>query len=140
MSLVDNQLTEYLEKITLDNWYTKVNKEWTVHDVLAHLIGWVEIDIASLQRIWETKKLPWREKDFDVNHYNKKVVEKYSSTSPEQLLQRWRDVLKEREKQIELVGRKKIESDKDLFYWLFEDGNSGHTYKHYKQIRICIGK
>ena len=103
------------------------------------MIGWTDLDVASLERIDETQILPWRQKDFDVDKYNDQSVEKYSKTESKELLNIWENLLDQRENLIDIVGREKIGKDKELYYYLFENGNSNHTLHHYQQIQKALG-
>ena len=102
------------------------------------MIGWIELDVQSLERIGKVEVLPWRQKGFDVNKYNDESVEKYSKTAPKELLKIWANFLDKREELIESVGKESVKKDKELFFYLFEDGNSKHTLHHYQQIQKAL--
>lgn len=104
------------------------------------MVGWTELDVQSLERIDEAGVLPWRQKGFDVNKYNSESVEKYSGTAPKELLKIWANFLDKREELIESVGKESVKKDRELFYYLFENGNSKHTLHHYKQIKEDLSK
>ena len=137
--MTEREIIIYLKTLSSDSWESPVTPKWNLRNVVAHMIGWTELDVASLERIDETQILPWRQKDFDVDKYNDQSVEKYSKTESKELLNIWENLLDQRENLIDIVGREKIGKDKELYYYLFENGNSNHTLHHYQQIQKALG-
>lgn len=137
--MTEREIIPYLKTLPNDSWDLPITSKWNLKDVIAHMIGWTELDVVSLERIWETGVLPWREKGFDVDKYNAQSVEKYLKTKPDELLNIWSHLLDKRDECVENVGKENIKKDKELFYYLFENGNSNHTSHHYQQIKKAIG-
>lgn len=130
----------YLKTLNPEDWNVKATDKWTVKDVVAHIIGWIELDIASLERTDEADTLPWRQKGFDVNDYNAKSVKKYTDNTPNELIVTFVKLDEKRTNLIQEVGIENIKKDKELYYYLFEDGNNKHTEHHWKQIREALDK
>ncbi len=137
--MTEREIITYLNKLPSDSWGLLATSKWKVKDVAAHMIGWTELDVISLERIDETEILPWREKGFDVNKYNDQSVQKYTTTKPDELIDIWIKLLDKREDLVENVGKEKIKKDRELYYYLFENGNSKHTFHHYQQIQKALG-
>lgn len=138
--MTEREIIQYIETLPNEDWNVLITSRWNLRDVVAHMVGWTELDVASLERIWETGTLPWREKGFDVDKYNAQSVTKYLKTTPEKLIKTWNKLLDKRDEQIKSVGKENIKRDKELFYYLFEEGNAKHTLHHYQQIREALGK
>lgn len=138
--MTEKEIISYLKTLTDSSWRMPVTTKWNLKDVVAHMVGWTELDVTSLEKIHETEILPWREKGFDVNKYNDQSVEKYSKTKPNSLLDIWNRLLDRREELVENLGKEAIKEDKELFYYLFENGNSNHTLHHYQQIEKAFSK
>ena len=138
--MTEQEIILYLKTLPYDSWGLSVTLKWTLKDVVAHMIGWTELDVESLERIHETEILPWRKKGFDVNKYNAQSVERYSKIKPDELLDIWIKLLDRRGEQIKSIGKDNIKKDKELFYYLFEEGNSKHTLHHYQQMKKALGE
>lgn len=136
--MTEKEIISYLHRLTENSWKLPITSKWDLKGVVAHMIGWIELDVQSLERIGKVEVLPWRQKGFDVNKYNDESVEKYSKTAPKELLKIWANFLDKREELIESVGKESVKKDKELFFYLFEDGNSKHTLHHYQQIQKAL--
>lgn len=62
----------------------------SLHDLLAHIIGWWEEGIKVINGILEQSDYTWKERD--VDEFNRELVAKYRSWSEEDLLAHYENV------------------------------------------------
>lgn len=133
----------YVKKLKPEDWKRKVNNNWTVKDVVAHMVGWEKGDCKIIRDTWKTKKLPWFYKTEDFDAFNKKSTSYYKSYSSKKLIVEWEKWRQNVKKEIQTIGKSKLQSRQDLFRWLFEDENKRrkkptHYEHHYAQIKkVC---
>lgn len=148
--MADNFYT-FLENLTDEQWDTKVDKNWTVRDVIAHLVGWEKECAIQTPIVYRTKQKPWFLKTNDYEKFNRKSIEEYKNFTLTELLQEWRKWQDKIQTEIDLIGEDKLKSQPKLFYWLFEDdSNKGtdafeeygesHYSEHFKQIKAVLEK
>ena len=111
--MTEREIIIYLKKIPSNSWDFLATPRWSIKDLVAHMIGWTEIDVDSIDRIDEAHTLPWRQKDFKVDDYNAESVNKYSKSLPNELLNIWIELLDRRDKKMKTVGKEKIRKDKE---------------------------
>lgn len=71
----------------------------SLHDLLAHIIGWWEEGLWVITGILEDPGFSWKERDTDV--FNRELIEKYSAWRNEDLLLHYENV---REAMLDLVA------------------------------------
>lgn len=81
--------TNLLNNLKPQDWNTKVDDQWTVKDVIAHLVGWERESAIQLPQIWSTKNKPWFTETSNYDEFNKKSVEQFSKLTSEELLNEW---------------------------------------------------
>ena len=81
----EKEMITFLETLEDGDWEVSVSAAWTVKDVVAHLVGWTEVDVGSLENIDSLETFFSRRKDFDIDEYNAQVVEKYSPIPPQEI-------------------------------------------------------
>jgi uncharacterized protein (TIGR03083 family) len=146
-SAVEQELLELLAGLTDAQWSTKANMDWTVKDVVAHLVGWEKEAAAVLPEQWEAKSPAWFLETSDYAAFNKNSVENYRHFSGARLLEEWRRWRGELSLQVERIGAENLRSRPDLFDWVFsadrlaadERGEVGHYVEHLRQIKRALG-
>lgn len=139
----------YLKTLNPEDWGVKVNKNWTVKDVVAHMVGWERGDLEEIRKIWETKTPPWWKTNPNYDEFNAKWVEFYKNYTPQKLIAEWEMWQKKVSEEVSRIGYSNIKSRPDLFDWLIEDEDGknytldedgSHYAHHLKQIRKALGK
>ncbi len=126
---------EFLKTLRLEDWNKKVTDEWTVRDVVAHMVGWEKESANVIKSIWDNKEKPWFIETENYGGFNKKSVDYYKSYKSEELIKEWEKWQEKVDKEIDQIGEDKLKDCPDLFSWLFEEGEGSHYSKHYKQIK-----
>lgn len=130
----------YLKILKPEDWNKQVTSQWTVKDVVAHMIGWEKADPDIIRKTWETKEKPWWLKADNYDEFNQKSVEFYKDYTPEQLIAEWERWQQHVEQEIKKIGEDKLRSRPDLFGWLFEVGERSHYQHHLNQINKVVEK
>lgn len=136
---INNSLLKLLENLTDKEWNLKVNPDWTVKDVISHLVGWEKEAVKELGQTWKTKKEPWFLKTSDFKEFNKRSVETYKNYSSKELLNEWKKYQKLLDKKIKEIGEDKLRAQPYLFSWVFDEGEDNHYLVHYNQIKKVLG-
>lgn len=53
---ISKELIRYLTNLSVDEWNLKVSDEWTIKDIISHLINWNLEASKVLPDVWKTKK------------------------------------------------------------------------------------
>jgi predicted restriction endonuclease len=138
----------YLKTLKSDDWNKMATSQWTVKDVVAHMVGWERRDAEVIPIFWKTKKRePWMSTRAEWDEFNRKEVERYTNYAPQQLLDEWQMWQKKVKEEIDKIGYDNIKSRSDLFDWILEDEghytlNEGgsHYEHHYEQIKNAVQK
>ena len=90
----------------------------SLHDLLAHVIGWWEEGLWIITGILDDPSFTWEERDIDA--YNLELIEKFRAWSEDDLLLHYDNV---REAMINLVADlpENALANEDIRYWLYED-------------------
>lgn len=128
----------YLKRLKPEDWQKMATDEWTVKDVVAHMVGWEKGDVEVIRKSWEAKEEPWFLKSSSYKDFNYKNVEYYKNYSPEKLIEEWQYWQDEVEKEVEKIGWENIEKHPDKFGWLLEEGEGSHYEHHYNQIKKAV--
>lgn len=125
---------------------------WTVHDVVAHMVGWEKRDAEVIPVYWATKKRePWMSTSEEWDAFNRNEVEGRKNRTSQQLIEEWEMWQRKVDDEINEIGLENMRSRPDLFDWLFEGGDTkggaytlsegGSHYKHhYEQIKKAIAR
>src|SRR5436309_2991200 len=80
----------YLKTLKPEDWNKMATSQWTVKDVVAHMVGWEKRDAEVIPVIWATKKKsPWMNAEEEYDEFNARWVAFYKDCTPEQLLVEW---------------------------------------------------
>lgn len=139
----DDSIYDYLGNLREEQWNIKVDSNWTVKDILAHLVGWENECTKQIPIIWQTKEKPWFVKTNDYAAFNKKSIEEYKNFSPRQLLDEWYEWREELEKAAKKIGEGEMKAEKELFAWYFEgtdfdETGVDHYTEHLNQIKKVL--
>lgn len=136
---VSEDLAKLFESLTEEEWVLKVNQNWTVKDVLSHLAGWEEEYAASLADSWVTKKPPWflNATKKSIDDFDNRSVNRYKDYSSEDLVERWKYLMKVFESEIMQIGIDRLKTKPFLFDWIFDEE---HYLEHFKQVKKTISK
>lgn len=121
--------------------------QWTVKDVVAHMVAWEKRDAEIIPFFWKTKKRePWMSVRVEWDEFNRKEVERYKNYTPKQLLDEWRMWQGKVRDEIAAIGADNIKAHPELFDWMITDAghytlNEGgsHYEHHYEQINKALG-
>jgi hypothetical protein len=131
------EFIDFLASLTEPQWQTKVNADWTVKDVIAHLIGWAYEVAVALPTVWETGEEPWFCKTCDYDEFNDGNVRRYKGLSPGETLAEYIRSEKIVNAEIDRIGESRLrESGK--YGWLFDEGPNSHWMNHFRQIKRVL--
>lgn len=137
---INRDFLKLLSELEDKNWNIKVNNNWTVKEVVAHLIGWEKESAKLLPKVWKTHKKPWFLETSDYSNFNKKSVTKYKNFSPKQLIEEWKFWQNKLEEEIKKIGTVKLKSESKLFSWVFDESENNHYLRHLNQIKKALDK
>lgn len=75
-----------------EDWQKRVNKGWTVKDLVAHMVGWEKEVAIELPKAWAKGEKPWfllADNYDDFNDFNSQSVAVYRNFSNDELLAEW---------------------------------------------------
>jgi len=127
-----------LESLNDKQWELKVNKEWSVKNVVAHLVGWEYESSYQLAISWEKKKKPWFLETDDYYTFNRVSLNRFGKLPPQELLAEWKKWQQTLEEEIKDIGEGKLRAQPELFSWVFDEGSDNHYLHHYKQIQKIL--
>ena len=132
------EMIEFLENLPEGKWETKVNKDWNIKDVIAHLIAWNYESIRVIPSAWKTRKNPWIGID-NYDDFNKIATDRYKDFSSKGLLE---ELKKSEQLMDELLSHYALKEMKKRseFNWLFEEGDEIHSIQHLNQIKKILKK
>jgi hypothetical protein len=130
------QLIEFLSGLNEKQWSIKITKDWNTHDVVAHLVGWLEECIKEFPKAWENKTDPWFISQ-NYSAFNENNVLKYRNYSHKSLIEKYKQVNDQFNALIESVGEEAIRNDK-RFSWVLDEGDDNHELHHFNQIKEIL--
>ncbi len=137
---ISNELISYLTNLSIDEWKLKVSDEWSVKDIVSHLIGWNVEASKVLPTVWKTKETPWFLNTDDYEKFNRTYVEAHRQDSPQKVL---RDFIESEEKfnqVIQEIGEGNLRKHIDKYDWVFDEGEDSHYLEHLSQIKAAVQK
>ena len=132
------QFMAFLASLTESQWQKKVNEDWTVKDVIAHLVGWTYEVADALPVVWETGEEPWFCKTSDYDEFNDRNVEKYKGLSPVGILQEYAKAEDIVRVEADKIGESKLRKRPDVCGWLFDEGPNAHWLNHFRKIKNAL--
>ncbi len=141
---------EYLKTLSPADWNKMATPKWTVHDVVAHMVGWEKRDAEIIPIYWAKKKRePWMSTREEWDAFNRKEVEERKDHSSQQLIEEWEMWQKKAAEEVKKIGYDNMKARPDIFDWLFggEDNKGGaytlseggsHYEHHYEQIKQAL--
>lgn len=127
----------YIETLKDDDFAVKVNKVWTVRDVVAHMVGWERECTKVLLEALKTKEAPWFMKTDDYDEFNAKNVNEFKDYPIPELLNEWRRWQGSLDSEIAKIGEDEIRKAEG-FDWVLDEGHGGHYNEHFEQIRNAL--
>lgn len=141
----DIRFIEYLKTLKSEDWNKMATSQWTVKDVVAHMIGWERSDVEVIKKCWETKTPPWWKSKNEDDAFNAKWVEFYKNYSPDQLIAEWEMWQDKVQEVMDQIGAENLKAHPELFDWLYEgiddnrsNGKASHYKHHYNQIKFAV--
>ncbi len=132
-SMQTQDFINYLKSLKSTDWELKATEEWTVKDMVAHLVGWEKANAEAASAALETNKDPvWLEVE-DEDSFNAESVKFYKAYSSRQLLEEWENWQVKLNEITEKISQKNYQI---LFNWLAESKN--HKEHHFQQIKKLI--
>jgi hypothetical protein len=135
---ITKEFFELLEDLNERDWEIKVNQNWTIKDVISHLVGWEKESCNALQESWTFKKEPWFLKTDDFSKFNETSVNNYKDYSKEMIIKEWKYWQYMLNKMIEEIKEKNLKKYPELFSWVFDEGENSHYLKHLNQIKKVL--
>lgn len=129
-----------LKSLKPEDWEIKVNENWTVKDVVAHMVGWEKEDARIIEDVWKSKKRPWFYETENYDEFNQKYINYYRDFTPEELIAEWEKYQREVDLEIKKIGEENLRARPDLFGWLFDESEGSHHNYHYQQIKNIVTK
>ena len=127
-----------IKKLQPEDWNKKIDDNWTVKDVVSHLVGWEREAAIQLPFVWETKRKPWFVENKNYDEFNQKSVEQFSKLTTEELLQEWEMWSQKLEKEIDEITEGQLREYGDLFDWVFDYGDNSHYEYHMREIEEIV--
>ncbi|MDE1870883.1 MAG: maleylpyruvate isomerase N-terminal domain-containing protein [Candidatus Micrarchaeota archaeon] len=127
-----------LERLDKGDWKLKVNENWTIKDVVAHLVGWEREDARTLYKLYKTRKRAWWSHTNNFDDFNKKSVKRYKTYSNSALIKEWKHQYKIVKREMKRIGITDLKADSKRFGWLFDGTDANHIFGHYKQIQKVL--
>lgn len=131
-------LLNYLETLDNNQWNLKVTNEWTVKDVVSHLIGWNIEASKELPKVWELNTTPWFLNTDSYDDFNRKYVELHKQDPPERVLHEFIESEQKFNQSIQKIGENKLRGKIDKYYWVFDEGEDSHYMEHLRQIKAVV--
>ncbi|MDP3917812.1 MAG: hypothetical protein Q8Q30_01390 [Candidatus Woesebacteria bacterium] len=136
---LSNSFIKLLESLNENDLKIQVNDNWTVKDVITHLVDWEEESTKQLPLSWKFHKKPWfMTNNDDFKDFNSESLKKYKNMSKKQLISEWKKWQSLLQKEIDKIGEEKLRSDYDFFEWVFDEGGQNHYFEHYDQIMKAL--
>lgn len=136
--MLKHDFISYLKKLRPEDWTIKVTPEWTVKDLVAHMVGWEKYDPQIIRETWKTKESPWWHNEKDYDEYNRKEVKYYKNYTPRRLVKEWEKWQDKVKKEINRIGKHNLKTRLDLFKWLFDESASSHYAHHLRQVKDAV--
>lgn len=131
------EFTEFLASLSELQWQAKVNDDWTVKDVIAHLIGWAYEVADALPTVWETGEEPWFCRTSDYDEFNERNVLRYKSLSPGETLAEYIRSEEMVKAAVDGIGESTLR-ECGKYGWVFDEGQNSHWMNHYRQITKAL--
>lgn len=122
------------------DWNKHVDNDWTVKDVVAHLVGWERESALQLPKIWITKRKPWFLETKNYDEFNQRSIEQFGRLSTTELLHEWKHWSEKFLHELNKITEEQIEEYSELYDWAVESGDDSHYSHHIKQIKDAIKK
>lgn len=122
------------------DWKKKVDSNWTVKDVVAHLVGWERESALQLPKIWITKRKPWFLETKNYDAFNNRSIEQFGRLSTTELLHEWKYWSEKFLHELNQIKDEQIEEYPALYDWAIEIGEDSHYFHHLKQIKRILDK
>lgn len=135
--MVTNQFIKFLKNLNQNDWKTLVDHNWTIKDVVAHLVGWEKECAMLLPVLWSQKKRAWFLDTEDYSDFNKRSVDHYKDFTSEELLSEWNKWVSALDEEIKRIGDEKLKNRPELFDWVFDED---HYLEHFEQVKKILGK
>lgn len=135
---IPKEFLKLLDNLKESEWDTKVDDNWTIKDIIAHLVGWENECVKELEKTWETKKKPWFLTTNSFDGFNEKSVDKYKNYPPKKLLREWKHWQNLLDKKIKDMGKDNLKKEGELFGWVFDEGEGSHYHEHFNQIKESL--
>lgn len=127
---------EFLKNLKEEDWAKKINENWTIKDVVAHLVGWEKESARVLKDVWGSEKDPWFLLDGNYEKFNARSVDFYKSYSAEELIREWEKWQGVLEGEIKEIGENNLRQDPKM-NWVFDEE---HYKYHLDQIKSSLNK
>lgn len=134
---ISRALITYLQTLSDEQWQIKVTDKWTVADVFAHLVGWLEEVVNILPQSWHSKELPWFVTTDDYADFNQKQIDRYRHYSHKELIGKYTELNSQLDTIIDQIGIENLRADKN-FSWALDEGEDNHELYHLNQIRNAV--
>jgi hypothetical protein len=124
---------KYMEELKDEDWNILVDSNWTVKDVIAHLVGWEEECVRILKEPLVGEQ-PWYYLEEDKNYleFNRQNIEKYKDYTSKELLEKWKFFRQLLEEEIKKIGGESaIKKIPELF-------KHTHYLEHLEQIKKIV--
>jgi hypothetical protein len=133
---VTREFISYLENLSAEDWSKKVNKNWTVKDMVAHLVGWAREVDKELPLAWKSRTVLWfmKVRDENFTNFNRKQVKYYADYTPKELLEEWKKWGAVFDLEVKAIGEEKLRKEK-RYEWVFDEEDDNHELWHFNQVK-----
>lgn len=133
------EFMNFLASLTESQWQARVNDDWTIKDVIAHLIGWAYEVAGVLPTVWATGEEPWFCRTSDYDEFNDGNVCRYKDLSPEETLTEYMRSEEVVKAEVAKIGESTLR-ESGGYGWLFDEGPNAHWINHFRQIKTALGR
>ncbi|NTU46158.1 VOC family protein [Candidatus Roizmanbacteria bacterium] len=137
---VVEECVAFLKTLSSEKWEIQVDDNWTVKDIVAHLINWEGEVMKVLPEVWKSGVQPWFMDTGEYEEFNQQAVEKYRSVPPQNLIEVWEKIEAQLQQKIQMIGEEKLNARRNEFDWVFDDDEKSHVLEHLYQIKMALGK
>jgi len=133
-----NDLISYLENLSEEELNIIVFDQWTVKDIVSHLIGWNEEASKVLPEVWISGETPWFMNIDNYDSFNQSFVDKYKPYSGKEILKMFKESEDMFNTVVKEIGEDRLRAHGKKYDWVFDEGEDNHYLEHFKQIKEAV--
>ena len=137
---INRELFQFFLSLTEKERELPVDDNWTVKDVVSHLIGWNVEASRELPKSWKTGEDPWFMNTNEYEEFNQRFVDEIRNLSGKEVLQKFIESEKQFNNVIKKIGEDNLRKNIKKYSWVFDEGDDNHYLEHFNQIKRVVEK